>query len=93
MLKVGLVGVGGISGAHIPGWLALDDVELVSLCDVRPEQMKKYPDIIHYTDFNEMLDNEELDILDICLPTNLHVEYAIKAMEKGINVLCKSLFH
>lgn len=89
MLKVGLIGVGGISGAHIPGWLALDDVELVALCDVRPEQMEKYPDIRHYTDFDDMLANEELDILDICLPTFLHVEYAIKAMEKGINVLCE----
>lgn len=89
MLKVGLVGVGGISGAHIPGWLALDGVELVALCDVRPEQMQKYPDIRQYTDFDEMLKNEELDILDICLPTFLHVEYAIKAMEKGINVLCE----
>ena len=65
MLKVGLIGVGGISGAHIPGWLSLDGVELVALCDVRPEQMEKYPDIRHYTDFDEMLRNEELDILDI----------------------------
>ena len=89
MLKVGLIGVGGISGAHIPGWLALPDVELVALCDVRPEQMEKYPDIRHYTDFDEMLANEELDILDICLPTFLHVEYSVKAMEKGINVLCE----
>ena len=89
MLKVGLIGVGGISGAHIPGWLALDNVELVALCDIRPEQMEKYPDIRHYTDFDEVLANEELDILDICLPTFLHVEYSIKAMEKGINVLCE----
>ena len=89
MLKVGLIGVGGISGAHIPGWLALDNVELVALCDIRPEQMEKYPDIRHYTDFDDMLANEELDILDICLPTFLHVEYSIKAMEKGINVLCE----
>ena len=89
MLKVGLIGVGGISGAHIPAWLGLDDVELVALCDVRPEQMEKYPDIRHYTDFDEMLANEELDILDICLPTYLHADYSIKAMEKGINVLCE----
>ncbi|MBR3969115.1 MAG: Gfo/Idh/MocA family oxidoreductase [Clostridia bacterium] len=89
MLKVGLIGVGGISGAHIPGWLALDGVELVAICDIRPEQMEKYPDIRQYTDFDEMLKNEELDILDICLPTFLHVEYAIKAMNNGINVLCE----
>lgn len=89
MLKVGLIGVGGISGAHIPAWLNLGGVELVALCDIRPEQMEKYPDIKHYTDFDDMLANEELDILDICLPTYLHADYSIKAMEKGINVLCE----
>lgn len=44
MLKVGLVGVGGISGAHIPAWQSMEDVELVALCDVRPEQMTRYPE-------------------------------------------------
>ena len=89
MLKVGLIGVGGISGAHIQGWLSLEGVELVALCDIRPEQMEQYPDIKHYTEFEDMLANEDIDILDICLPTFLHVEYSIKAMEKGINVLCE----
>ena len=42
MLKVGLCGVGGISGAHIPAWEAMEDAELVALCDVRPGQMEKY---------------------------------------------------
>ena len=87
MLKIGLVGVGGISGAHIPAWEEMADAELVALCDIRPERMEKYPDKRHYTDFDEMLANEELDILDICLPTYLHADFAIKAMEKGINVI------
>ncbi|MBO5908302.1 MAG: Gfo/Idh/MocA family oxidoreductase [Clostridia bacterium] len=89
MLKVGLVGVGGISGAHIPAWLGLEDTELVAICDIRPEMMEKYPDIRQYTDFDEMLEKEELDILDICLPTYLHADCSIKAMEKGINVICE----
>ncbi len=89
MLKVGLVGVGGISGAHIPAWLKMEDAELVALCDIRKSQMEKYPDIRQYTDFGDMLANEELDILDICLPTYLHAEYSIKALEKGINVICE----
>ena len=89
MLKIGLVGVGGISGAHIPAWEAFEDAELVALCDVRPERMKKYGDKRQYTDFEEMLDKEQLDILDICLPTYLHPDYAIKAMEKGIHVICE----
>lgn len=89
MLKVGLIGVGGISVAHIPCWEKFEDTELVALCDVRPEQMKNYSDKHCYTDFDTMLENEKLDILDICLPTYLHPEYAIKAMEKGINVVCE----
>lgn len=87
MLKVGLVGVGGISGAHIPAWNEMEDAELVAICDIRTERMEKYPDKRHYTDFDEMLANEELDILDICLPTYLHADFAVKAMEKGINVI------
>ena len=87
MLKVGLVGVGGISGAHIPAWEEMADAELVALCDIRPERMEKFTDKRCYTDFDEMLANEELDILDICLPTYLHADFAVKAMEKGINVI------
>ena len=87
MLKVGLVGVGGISGAHIPAWEEMVDEELVALCDIRPERMEKFSEKRCYTDFDEMLANEELDILDICLPTYLHADFAVKAMEKGINVI------
>lgn len=89
MLKVGLVGTGGISRAHIPAWIAMEETELVALCDIRPEMMEEFPDQRHYTDFSEMLEKEDLDILDICLPTNLHVDYAVQAMEKGIHVICE----
>ena len=89
MLKVALVGVGGISGAHIPAWEERRDAELVALCDIRAEQMEKYKNKHCYTDFDEMLKNEEIDILDICLPTYLHAEFAIKAMNMGINVICE----
>ena len=89
MLKVGLCGVGGISGAHIPAWEAMEDAELVALCDVRPGQMEKYPGKRRHTDVDEMLAKEQLDILDICLPTYLHAEVALRAMERGIHVLCE----
>lgn len=89
MLKVGLVGVGGISGSHIPAWDKMEDTELVALCDVRPEQMEKYPDKRHYTDFEEMLQKEQLDLVDICVPTYLHADYAVMALERNIHVLCE----
>lgn len=83
MLKIGLVGVGGISGAHIPAWNAMEDTTLTAICDIRPERMEPYPEPHHYTSIDEMLEKEELDILDICLPTYLHVPTAVKAMKKG----------
>ncbi len=89
MLRVAEIGMGGISGAHYPVWKKMEDVELVAICDIRPEQMEGYEGVNKYTDFETMLDSEKIDILDITLPTYLHVEYSIKAMERGINVICE----
>lgn len=89
MLKVGLIGAGGISTPHMAGWKTIQEAEVVAVCDIRTECLEKYPEVRHYTDFDAMLQNEELDILDVCLPTYLHAEYSIKAMEKGIHVLCE----
>ncbi len=87
MLKIGLVGVGGISHSHISAWENMEDAELIAMCDIRPERMEKFPDKHRYSDFDEMLENEEFDIIDICLPTYLHADFAVKAMERGINVI------
>ena len=87
MLKVAVLGCGSISGAHVPNWLDMDDVEVVAICDLIPERMERYDVKKRYTDFEKMTEENEIDILDICLPTYLHAEYAVKAMKKGINVL------
>jgi predicted dehydrogenase len=42
-----------------------------------------------YTDFGRMLEEGGFDIVDICLPTYLHAEYSIKALEKGFHVFCE----
>lgn len=87
MLKIGLIGCGGISGAHVPAWDEMENAELIAICDIRPEKMERYPNHKFYTDFDKMLEENEFDIIDICLPTFLHCEYAVKAMNKGINVI------
>ena len=67
MLKVALVGVGGISGAHIPAWESMDDAELVAICDIRQERMENYPDKRHYTDFDEMLEKAINDVKKVII--------------------------
>jgi len=89
-IKVAEIGMGGISGAHVPAWNRMEDVELVAICDIRPEMMDRYDGHItarKYTDFDEMLAQEEFDVLDITLPTYLHADYAVKALERGIHVV------
>ncbi len=90
MLRVALVGIGGIcDSAHIPSWEKIENSQIVALCDIRPERLEKYSDKHCYTDFDKMLEKEHIDILDICLPTYLHADFAVKAMNKGINVICE----
>ena len=89
MLKVGLIGLGGISSSHVSAWKEVEGAELVAGCDIRPEQFAAYPELRHYTDFHDMLEHEELDILDVCLPTYLHAKFAVEAMNRGIHVICE----
>lgn len=89
MLKVGLVGAGGISDSHISAWDAMEETHLTALCDIRPERLARYPDKHGYTDFDQMIEKENLDILDICLPTFLHADYAVRALNHGIHVICE----
>ncbi|MHB1484044.1 MAG: Gfo/Idh/MocA family protein [Saccharofermentanales bacterium] len=42
-----------------------------------------------YESIDEMLENEELDFVDIALPTYLHAETTVKALNRKINVLCE----
>lgn len=95
MIQVGLIGKGTIGGVHENAYRRLKkegaDVLLAACCDIRPEQMAAV-DVDpsrKYTDLDEFLEMEKgkLDYVDICLPTYLHAEAAIKAMRAGFNVL------
>ena len=90
MLNVGMVGMGGISRSHRTAWSQIPEVKVVAVCDIRPEKAEEAAQATGgkmYVDFDEMLNSETLDILDICLPTYLHADFAVKALNRGINVL------
>lgn len=79
-------------------------VKLVAICDIDKEKFNgkfvegnldigndKYDFSKYhlYTDIDEMLEKEELDYVDIALPTYIHAEASIKALNKGLHVLCE----
>lgn len=77
-------------------------IKLVAICDINPEQFTKAQAIniegkakydlsaqTLYTDLDEMIAKEEFDMVDICLPSFLHKEYATKMLRAGKHVLCE----
>lgn len=91
-LKVALIGIGGMGGAHYNCYKSAPNAEVVAVCDVRKEmaEQKTAADNIRvYDDMDVLLQNETPDIVDICLPSYLHANAAIKFLEKGFNVFCE----
>lgn len=93
MLKVGVIGVGGIARTHIPGWVASEDADLVAGCDMNGEVLaawgKEHGVEKLYTDPNEMFADSEIDIVDVCTPNNYHAPLSIGALHAGKHVICE----
>ncbi|OAB32065.1 oxidoreductase [Paenibacillus macquariensis subsp. defensor] len=79
-------------------------IELVAICDLRIEELKQGAasgniateqevyDLTPYRlydDIDTMLENEELDIVDVALPTYLHADITCRLLDKGIHVFCE----
>lgn len=90
-LKAGVVGVGFIGAVHIEQLRRLGNVEVVALADEAGAQEKA--DALYvphaYTNYKDMIDNEQLDCVHICTPNSTHYEIAMYAMERGVNVVCE----
>ncbi len=92
-IKVGVIGVGGISGVHIDAYKKNPNVELCAFCDIDEDRVKRKAE--HhgvkgvYTDVNEMLAKEELDAVSVCTWNSAHAECAIAALKAGKHVLCE----
>lgn len=91
-VRVGLIGIGGMGGCHFYNYEKIPNAELVAVCDIRENVAKEKVgdrDIKIYTDYNKMIKNEKLDMIDICTPSFLHADMAVKLLKKGYHVLCE----
>ena len=94
-LKIGIIGNGGIcKGAHVPAYLKDERAEIVALCDIIEERAielkeKYFPNAKVYTDYKELLKDENVESVDICTPNYLHSIIAVDAFEAGKHVFCE----
>lgn len=85
MLKVGLIGCGFMGTMHANCYKNIPGVTLAAVADIRPEKAAEIAtgtDAVIYADGKDLIANAQVDVIDICLPTYLHAEYALLAMDK-----------
>ena len=94
MLKVGMIGCGGIAQAHAAGWLTLGNKAVVTaVSDVVDESTRvmaqRFGGASTYSDYRELVRDPDVDAVDICLPHHLHREAIVAAARAGKHVICE----
>lgn len=92
MKKIGYAVLGlGIGMAHCEAAAASENANLVAACDIDTERLEKfhklYPSARTYESFDELLLDKDVDIISVCLPSYMHSDFSVRAMEAGKNIL------
>jgi UDP-N-acetylglucosamine 3-dehydrogenase len=81
----------GMAHAHVQGYQASADCELVAAADIRQENLdlfcEQYGIPKGYLDSQEMLAKENLDIVSVCLWPHLHAPMVIRAAQAGVKAI------
>ncbi len=94
MIKIAIIGTGGISHAHIQAYLQFPDrCRIAALVDIIPGKAQRVKeqyglDAETYEDHHAIL-NEDIDLVDVCTPPFVHAEISINALKSGKNVVCE----
>lgn len=94
MLRGAVIGLGNVAiHGHLPGWLGRQDVRIAAAADARPAQRAlceaRLPGARWYDSPQDLLAGEPLDFVDICTPPSSHAELTLRALDRGLHVLCE----
>ena len=85
MIKVGLIGCGFMGSMHANCYQNIKNATVTAVADLRRDKAQALAALSGaeiYADGKDLIANADVDVIDICLPTYLHAEYAMLAMEK-----------
>lgn len=99
-LRVGMVGYSFMGAAHSHAWRTAPrffdlpiQPELAVLAGRNGPAVKKAAENMGWadteTDWRRLIERDDVDLIDICTPGNMHAEIAIAALEAGKHVLCE----
>lgn len=92
MLKIGIVGAGFMGEMHAECYNNLSNARLEAVADIdltKAKNLAKKHGAKAYQRAEELFEEKDIGIVDICLPTFLHKEFAVKAARAGKNILCE----
>lgn len=88
-MRVGIVGAGSMGRVHAAGWRATD-AELVGIMSdpfASAESLAAAHGVRAFEDLDELI--AEVDVVDLCVPTDLHHGMTLRAAAAGRHVLCE----
>src|SRR5258705_13461082 len=99
-LKIGMVGYSFMGAAHSQAWRTVNRVfdlplraSMVAVAGRNSDQVHAAAKRLGWaeavTDWRELLDRPDIDLIDICTPGHTHAEIAIAALQAGKHVLCE----
>lgn len=96
-IKIAMVGARFAANIHLEAYATIPgvDVKIVGIASKESKNAKEFcikhnlnPDIV-YDSADKMIEDSNADVIDLVVPTFLHVPFAIKAAEAGKNVICE----
>ncbi|BAQ11254.1 hypothetical protein OXB_2783 [Bacillus sp. OxB-1] len=94
-VTVGLVGAGYAAHLHGRGYSKVHGVQvrlktIVDLDEKRAKEIAKTYGFEHISsDYQDLLNDEEIDVIDIVTPPHLHLSFALQAIKAGKHVICE----
>ncbi len=93
-IRIAFIGCGGVANGHASRVAAIEETEIVALCDTSPEALtgfkERHPelaDVPVFADWRELLDKTELDAVELHTPHTLHYEQIMASLDLGLHVL------
>src|SRR5215467_12948391 len=93
-LGIGIIGAGGIVRRHAVAYRCLPEIaKLVAVADIEAARAsaakREHGFTDTYTDYQELLRRDDIDVISICTPPHLHSRMVIDSLKAGKHVLCE----
>jgi len=89
-LRAAVIGVGTFGSMHAKVYAEIESADLVAVADIRADAVQNFVSEYGargYTDYNELLEKEDLDIVSICTSDELHLKPVLAAAAAGKHIL------